>query len=81
MRGVVYKENFAFIYLVKNFYNKDAIFSSLQDYSQFLDYLYMDESDYHIVKVCSKDEDYSLKNLVDEFLNYIISEEYKSLGK
>jgi hypothetical protein len=81
MNKIIYKDNFAFLYLTKNFYDKQAIFNSLEDYSDFLEYLYMDEENYHIIKISSKDEDYTLNNLVDEFLNYVVSEEYKVLGK
>lgn len=81
MKGVIFKEGFAFVYLSKSFYLKNAIFESLNVYNEFLDYLYMDDENYHILKVLSKNEDYELNHLSNEFLNYLIGEEQKVLAK
>jgi hypothetical protein len=81
VKDIVFKEGFAFIYLNKGFYIKDTIFNSLNGYSDFLDYLYMDDENYHILKVSSKDDEYKLDYLCNEFLNYLVSEEYKFLAK
>ncbi|MCA9486025.1 hypothetical protein H6501_02775 [Candidatus Woesearchaeota archaeon] len=78
MKVPVLKDTFAFLYLEKNIYSKRAIQASLEAYSEFVGAALQDMGTYTVVRLEPKGDDFSLDELVPEFLNFVLSEEYKS---
>ncbi len=74
MNKIVVKDNFAFAYLLKTFYEKDAILNSFIAYKDFLDCSYSEIGKYYIIKIKKKDKEYPLETLSHEFINYVLSE-------
>ena len=76
MKKIVLKEGFAFLYLNKNFYNKENILESLKEYKDFFKGHFTDLGKYFIIKV-ENTSDYETKTLAEEFANFLISKEYE----
>lgn len=76
MEKLVFKEGFAFMYLLKEVYSKDSIISAAKDYSDFVDVSVTEVGKYNIVKLEKLTDDYEIEILAREFMNYVISEEF-----
>ncbi|MDA3856465.1 MAG: HxsD-like protein [Candidatus Woesearchaeota archaeon] len=81
MSRVEFKDNFAFVYLNKEIYSKAAILSSLDVYKDFSDYILFENTKDNILKISAKGVDFTLKEVVNEFSNYLIGEEYSEISK
>lgn len=76
MKKIIIKDNFAFLYLSSDFYTKEAILSTINIYSDFLETTFKEIGKYFVLRLEKKTEDYDLSVLLDEMLNFILSEEY-----
>lgn len=81
MSRLEFKDNFVFVNLNKEIYSKGAILASLEVYKDFIDYILFENEKNNVLKISVKGFDFSLKEVADEFLNYIISEEYTGISK
>ena len=81
MKKIVYQENFAFIYLNTEFYNKQKIKTAISNYKDFIEYNLGELGKYFVLKISLKTNDYTLKTLAEEISNYILSEEYQKRGE
>ncbi len=77
MKKIVYQENFAFIYLNTEFYNKQKINQAISNYTDFIEHSLGELGKYFVLKISLKNDDYTLKKLAEEISNYILSEEYQ----
>lgn len=71
--------NMIFLNLNKNIYNKDLIVKTLNIYKDFLDFILFENTTHNIIKFTPKTQEYILQTLTDEFMNYLINEEYQQL--
>ena len=78
MKKIVIKDNFAFVYLNSNFYTKASIISALDVYKDFFKAnLAENLGKYSVVKIEKINDDFSLEELANEFLNYVLSNEHQ----
>ncbi len=77
MKKIVFKDNFAFIYLNKKFYKKYNIINTLEIYNEFFKSSISEIGNYITIKIEKINNDYSLNILAKEFANYLISKEYE----
>jgi hypothetical protein len=80
MKKIVYQENFAFIYLNTEFYNKQKIETAISNYTDFVQFNLGELGKYFVLKISLKNNDYTLKTLSEEISNFILSEEYQNQG-
>ncbi|NQZ85248.1 MAG: hypothetical protein HRU03_06020 [Nanoarchaeales archaeon] len=80
MKKIVYQEKFAFIYLTKEFYNINQIGAAISNYKDFIEHNIGELGKYFVLKISLKNDDYTLKMISEEILNYILSEEYQIKG-
>lgn len=78
MKKIVLKDNFAFIYLNKNFYTKANILTTLELYKEFFKASLTELGNYTTVKIENTNKDHTLKTLANEFSNYLIAQEYEN---
>ena len=79
MKKIVIKDNFAFVYLNSSFYSKSSILSALEVYKDFFKgNLAENVGKYNVVKIEKLNEDFSLEELANEFLNYVLSNEHQN---
>ena len=76
MKKIVFKDDFAFVYLSKNFYDVNVIKKTIEVYSEFVSFSFGEVGKYFVLKAIQVDLSYSLDVLVNEFLNYLVSEEF-----
>lgn len=79
MSKIVYvNSNFATLSLNSSFYNFVNIKKSFKIYQDFLEFkLKKKDKNYYLIEFFRKDLDYDIKVLIFEFLNYLISLEFK----
>lgn len=77
MKKIVIKDNFAFIYLNSNFYNKEVIIMTIDIYKDFFKAQISQIGKYYIIKIEKINLDFTLENISNEFLNYILANEYQ----
>lgn len=77
MKKIVIQENFAFVYLNSNFYTKKSITVALEVYKDFFKGYLSQLGKYNVVKIEKLNNDFTLEQLANEFLNYVLSEENK----
>jgi len=79
MKKIVIKDNFAFVYLNSSVYSKSSILSALDVYKDFFKgNLAENVGKYHVVKIEKLNQDFSLEELANEFLNYVLSNEHQN---
>ena len=78
MKKIVYQKEFAFIYLTKEFYNKNQIDKAVSNYTDFVTHSLGELGKYLVLKISLKNDDYTLKTLAEEISNFILSEEYQN---
>lgn len=76
MKKPVYQNDFAYIYLTKSFYDKTKIENTILSYIEFISANLQEIGKYFVIKIKTKTSDYTLKQLTQEFSNYLLSEEY-----
>lgn len=81
MKKIIIKDDFAFIYLNKNFYKKELIINTFKTYEEFFTATITKLGKYYIIKIQKINNDYELDILANEFLNFILSEEYQNKKK
>jgi hypothetical protein len=81
MKKIVYQENFAFIYLNTEFYNKKKIEIAISNYKDFVEHNLGELGKYFVLKISLKTNDFKLQKLAEEISNYILSEEYQKSGE
>ena len=81
MKKIVYQENFAFIYLNTQFYNKQKIKAAISNYNDFVEHSLGELGKYFVLKISLKNNDHTLKTLAEEISNFILSEEYQKHGE
>jgi len=77
MKKIIYQNDFAYIYLTKTFYTKQKIQNTITQYQEFITTTLKETGKYHILKTTPKTNNYSIKTLTQEFLNYLLNEEYQ----
>jgi len=77
MKKIVINKDFAFIYLNPNFYNKESILTTINQYKDFINSSISQLGKYYVVKIERKTNDYSLETLANEISNYILSIEFE----
>lgn len=77
MKKIVFKEDFALLYLNKEFYKKKHITDSIKTYKDFLKGKISEMGNYFVIKVepISKTE---LETASYELLNYILATEFEA---
>jgi len=77
MNKIVVQKDFAYLYLNKDFYQEDIIWGVLPVYQDFFETKIQVFGNYYVLKIKSKEEDYSNELLANEFANYLISEMHR----
>jgi len=77
MNKIVVQKDFAYLYLNKEFYQEDVILDVLPIYYDFFETKIQVFGNYYVLKIKSKEEEYSNELLANEFANYLISEMHK----
>lgn len=80
MKEMIVKEDFAFIYLNNQIYSQKSINTSLHEYNDFVKSSITTLGNYHVLKIESKTQEYSVETLSNELLNHILNTEKISLG-
>lgn len=80
MKEMIVKEGFAFIYLNNQIYSQKSIHTSLHEYNDFVRSSITTLGNYHVLKIESKTQEYSVETLSNELLNHILNTEKISLG-
>jgi len=73
MNKIIIKDNFAFLYLNKSFYDKKSIIDTIEIYTEFFKAKTEETEKYFIIKIEKINNEFSIENLVNEFLNYLLS--------
>ena len=81
MKKPVIKGNFAFLYLRKGFYSENGVLSAINAYSDFLRVFRSDMGKYCVLKLEKIDDSYTLEELSNELLNYILGCEFEYFSK
>ncbi len=77
MKKIIIKNNFAFLYLNKKFYDLKIINNTLKIYKDFFKSKIIETKMYNIVKIKKINNEFDLKTLSNEFLNYLLSQNNK----
>lgn len=81
MKTLVVKDTFAFLYLHEDIYSLTSILTSIHTYSEFFKVSKNKIGKYSTLKIESLSKEYSLQELVHEFMNYLLSVEKKQRGE
>lgn len=71
---IVVQKDFAYLYLNKEFYKEEIIKQALLTYQDFFKQELKTLGNYHILKIQTKEQEYSNELLANEFANYLIGE-------
>ena len=74
MKKIVVQKDFTYLYLNKEFYEEDIIRQALPTYNDFFKQELKTLGNYHILKIETKEQEYSNELLANEFANYLIGE-------
>ncbi len=81
MKKIVIQNNFAYLYLNSNFYEKNSILNTIRIYSDFLKFNFKKIGNYYVVKMELIDNNFSISKLINEFINYLLSIEFELASK
>lgn len=73
MKEIVFKDDFAFIYLNSSFYSISKIKESYGSYIEFISIDLKKIGNYIVLKIKKLTHDYDLKILTYEFLNFLLN--------
>ena len=77
MRAEFVSDELVTIDLNIDFYSKESIGASLKEYSDFLSGLIDVVDGYYILSLTRLDKEYTIEQLADEFMNYILISMYE----
>jgi len=78
-KNIVFKDNFAFLYLNKNIYTKSKIKEAIIEFKDFIKPSISQIGEYIVIKIETITQDYDLKELTYEFANYILAKEQQTV--
>lgn len=76
MIKTVIKDNFAFLYLNKEFYDKEPILISLKEFNEIIKSEVSQVGKYYIIKISLINNKFKIEQIINEITNYIMGEEY-----
>lgn len=77
MKKIILKKDLGYIYLISSFYEESAILKAFEIYSEFIEFSKANIGKYIVIKLKNKSEEFEIKLLSKEFLNYLIALQYK----
>lgn len=78
MKRIVFKDDFAFIYLNKKFYTRNNILNTIEIYKEFFQASITELGNYTTIKIEQINSDHTIETLAKEFSNYLIAREYEN---
>lgn len=80
MKKIVVQDSYAFIYLNKQVYSKEALKQTITDFKEFITPSYKEFGNYITLKLEANTTDYSLETLSNEFMNYLCGVQFQMGG-
>lgn len=78
MKSIVVKDNFAFIYFNKSFFDVNSIKETITEYNDFIKTTVTELGKYYIVKCELISKEHTLDKIAREFSNYVLALENKN---